>query len=181
MNRKICVVLSIMAILVLAVGSYAADMGGMKSSGMMSSSSTTGNQIFKASDLIGADVKNMQGQDLGKINDLAVNSRGNVTFAVISHGGALGLGSKLVPVPMSALQIEQNGKIARVDISKDKFDSAPSFTSANWPDMSNQKWMQDTYRYYGVSPAFEGRTGGTMPSEKMAPGSSQAPADSSHY
>ncbi len=168
MKRNTLLVLSLVVLAIFAATVYAADMSGTSSSSAMSSasSSTAANQVFKASDLIGADVRNMQGENLGKISDLAINQKGNIAFAVISHGGALGIGAKYIPVPITALQIEQNGKLARLDISKEKLDSAPSFTANNWPDMSNKKWTEDTYRYYGVSPTFEGGTSG-MPQDMM--------------
>lgn len=161
MKRNIVFALSLVVLTLFAAGTFAAE--------MTQGSSMTGNQVFKASDLIGADVKNMQGESLGKINDLAINPSGNIAFAVISRGGMLGVGNKYIPVPISALQIEQNGKVARLDISKEKLDSAPSFTSNNWPDMSNKKWTEDTYRYYGVSPTFESGTSHEMMHEKAAP------------
>lgn len=160
MRKVITAVLSLTLIVFFAAGAYAADMGGTKATDPMAA---TGSQVFKASNLIGTDVKNVQGEDLGKISDLAINPQGNVVFAVISHGGTLGVGAKMVPVPFVALRIEPSGKLARLDISKQKLDTAPSFTSSNWQDTMNKQWTEDTYKYYGVSPYWKEGTSGMHP------------------
>ena len=105
-----------------------------------------------AGDIIGATVKNLQGDTLGKITDLSI-SNDRVTFAVISHGGVIGVGDKLVLVPMNALSIKDN-KNATLDISKDKFATAPKFEKSS-ADFSNRQWTDDTYKFYGVQPYWD--------------------------
>lgn len=141
--KKFSIVIMISLMIALfALGSYAAE-------------KMTGTQVFKASDLIGANVKNVQGEDLGKISDLAISSQGQVVFAALSHGGMLGMGSKLIAVPITALKFEESGKIARLDISTEKLATAPNFSKDSWPDMTNTKWTDDTYRFYGVRPHWK--------------------------
>jgi sporulation protein YlmC with PRC-barrel domain len=153
--KKISIIISLMILGIFISGSFvAAEMGAMK---------MTSSQAFKATDLIGADVRNMQGESLGSIKDLAINSRGNVVFAVISRG----LSGKLIPVPASVLKIEENGKIVRLDITAEKLESAPSFTSSTWPDMANRQWAEDTYKYYGVSPTWKEHEPGMEPAKEM--------------
>ncbi len=108
-----------------------------------------------ASNLIGTTVKNLQGETLGKITDLTL-SNDRVTFAIISHGGVLGIGDKLIPVPMNALTITDN-KNATLDISKDKLATAPNYekNSKKWPDFSNRQYSEDVCRFYGVQPYWK--------------------------
>lgn len=148
MKRTLFVTMIVLMGLFFAVGSYAADVG--------SKAMTPGNEVFRASHLIGAEVKNLQGERLGKITDLTIDSRGNTLFAVISPAAMPMLSSKLIPVPINALQFENEGKTALLDITKEKLQSAPHFTKNEWPDMTNERWTEDTYRYYGVSPSWKG-------------------------
>lgn len=61
--------------------------------------------ISRATKIIGTDVKNMKGEDLGDIKDLVLNPmRGNVVYVVVSYGGLLGMGDKLFAIPWSALR-----------------------------------------------------------------------------
>lgn len=150
------IVINMIALVLILSGAFAADM-------MTRERSAT---TQWASNLIGTTVKNLQGETLGKITDLTI-SNDRVTFAVISHGGVLGIGDKLIPVPMNALTITDN-KNATLDISKEKLAAAPNFekNSEKWPDFSNRKWTEDTYRFYGVQPYWEKRGMEHMEKEK---------------
>jgi sporulation protein YlmC with PRC-barrel domain len=53
-----------------------------------------------ASRLIGASVKNKEGESLGKIDELVIDPQDyTIKAAVLSVGGVLGLGAKLVAIP----------------------------------------------------------------------------------
>jgi sporulation protein YlmC with PRC-barrel domain len=61
---------------------------------------------WRSSTLVGADVYNHDGQTIGTIDNLLVTSNGQVSHAIISVGGFLGVGSKLVEVPFDRLQFK---------------------------------------------------------------------------
>ncbi len=65
---------------------------------------------WRSTQLVGATVYSDKGQDqdIGTINDLIVGSDGKITEAVISVGGFLGIGSKLVGVPYDQLRFEES-------------------------------------------------------------------------
>ena len=57
-----------------------------------------------ANTLIGNDVYNGKGEDLGDIKEIMLDTRtGRVAYAVLSFGGFLGMGEKLFAVPWSCL------------------------------------------------------------------------------
>ncbi len=62
---------------------------------------------WRASQILGATVYSDQHQGIGGINDLIIDPDGKVKEAVISVGGFLGIGSKLVGVPYDQLHFEQ--------------------------------------------------------------------------
>ena len=53
---------------------------------------------LRASKVIGSDVVNEKKETIGKIDDLLISTDAHDVFAVISAGGFLGIGSKLVGV-----------------------------------------------------------------------------------
>ena len=59
---------------------------------------------WRGSELVGATVYNDRGADIGTVNDLLVSGDGTVSNAVLSVGGFLGIGSKLVEVPFKNLK-----------------------------------------------------------------------------
>lgn len=106
---------------------------------------------YKASKWIGTKVENRQGENLGKIEDLVLNSKGQVDFVILSHGGALGIGEKYTAVPFRSFS-RKDDKTLVLNISKEKMADAPNFDKDNWPDMTNRKWSEHVYRYYGQKP-----------------------------
>src|SRR5919197_3144866 len=57
-----------------------------------------------ASKLIGASVRNSQGESLGKIDELVIDPHdARIKAAVVSVGGVLGLGAKNVAIPWEKL------------------------------------------------------------------------------
>src|SRR5947209_8985482 len=73
---------------------------------------------WSSSRIVGATVYNDTDQSIGTVDDLIVGQDGKISAAVISVGGFLGIGSKLVKVPYDQLRFEER---------------KPSETSANVP------------------------------------------------
>jgi hypothetical protein len=61
---------------------------------------------WRGTQIIGATVYNEDNQSIGTIDDLLVGNDGRVTAAVLSVGGFLGIGSKLIKVPYEKLRFE---------------------------------------------------------------------------
>lgn len=59
---------------------------------------------WRSSELVGATVYNDEGKSIGTISDLLIGSDGQVSQVVLSVGGFLGIGSKLVAEPFSKLK-----------------------------------------------------------------------------
>jgi hypothetical protein len=59
---------------------------------------------YRASKVIGSSVANDANETIGKIDDLLVSSDGKDPYAVLSIGGFLGMGSRLVAVPYDSLK-----------------------------------------------------------------------------
>ena len=91
----------------------------------------------KASKLIGMKVKNRQDEDLGKISELVVDYQsGKIAYAVLSSGGILGLGNKMVAVPFQAFTLKPGEKALVLDLNKQQLSQAAGFTDQNWPDLN---------------------------------------------
>ena len=64
------------------------------------------NGEWRTSKLVGAAIFNSNGDNLGTIDDLLTDDSGKISQAVISTGGVLGMGGKLVEVPFDQLKFE---------------------------------------------------------------------------
>lgn len=112
---------------------------------------TTDTRFLSATTLIGDEVRNRQDQDLGKIEDLMIDTRaGRVEYAVLSFGGLMGIGDKLFAVPMAALKLDEKEKCFVLDKPKDELKNAPGFDKNDWPDTASAVWQQKVHTYYGV-------------------------------
>ncbi|HET8996422.1 MAG TPA: PRC-barrel domain-containing protein, partial [Acetobacteraceae bacterium] len=70
---------------------------------------TTADNQLRAGKLVGASVYNDKNQSVGSINDILLSQdQDKAQTAVISVGGFLGMGSKLVSVPFEKLKIEKD-------------------------------------------------------------------------
>lgn len=65
---------------------------------------TAGAPTNRASRIIGANVLNERNETVGEIEDLIINASGTPPMAVLSVGGFLGIGARLVAVPLSELR-----------------------------------------------------------------------------
>jgi sporulation protein YlmC with PRC-barrel domain len=84
---------------------------------------------YRASKLVGAAVKNSAGDSIGKIDDLIVSRNDKVLYAVLSVGGFLGIGSKLVAVPYTSLVIDQKNLVLPTG-TKEQLKALPEFKYA---------------------------------------------------
>lgn len=112
-------------------------------------------EVSRASKIIGTDVKNPKGENLGGIKDLVLDPEsGQVVYAVVSYGGVLGMGSKLFAIPWSVLRWTRDKDYYVLDMDKEALKKAPGFDKKHWPDSSN-KWEQQREQinqFYRVNP-----------------------------
>lgn len=82
---------------------------------------------IRASRVIGTDVKDVQGNVLGKIEDVVLDKTDNaVMFAVVGFGGMLGIGAKYHPLPWSVLDYDEAEQAYVVPYTKEQLRGAPS-------------------------------------------------------
>lgn len=79
----------------------------------------------RASKLIGEDVVNESNEKVGSIDDLIL-TQDNQVQAIVSVGGFLGMGERLVAVPMDQLQMRNDQFIMR-DATKQSLQRRPEF------------------------------------------------------
>ncbi len=122
-------------------------------------------RIQKASDLIGKPVVNPQGENLGEVQDLAIDPDhdSHVAYAVLSFGGFLGMGEKWFAIPMSSLTLPADAKHFVLAVEKDRLKTAASFDKERWPKMGDLAWATDVHKFYGQRPYWTTREGDSSP------------------
>ena len=85
---------------------------------------------YRTSKVVGSTVVNESNETVGTIDDLIVTPNEKVPFAVLSVGGFLGIGSKYVVVPYSALKV-QDKQMVLPGATKESLKSLPEFKYSN--------------------------------------------------
>lgn len=104
---------------------------------------------LSATSIEGNKVVNHHGEDIGKIEDLMIDtSKGRIDYAVLSFGGIMGIGDKLFAVPMDRISINTKDKCCVFSVEKDRLENAPGFDKENWPDTADIRWQNSIADYY---------------------------------
>jgi sporulation protein YlmC with PRC-barrel domain len=106
-------------------------------------------QGLRASKIIDAVVKNDRGEEVGEVDDLIMSRNGKVKKVILSVGGFLKIGEKLVAVPLRSLQITERGDIL-YNITKEEIEKHPRF---NYKEELPYEDYYSSYR--NPSPPFQ--------------------------
>ena len=107
------------------------------------------NRPYEVTEIVGTRVRDPQGEEVGKIDDLVFDTEGRISFAIVGYGGFLGMGQKLVAVPVNSLSYGEEPRHFVLNTSREKIQSAPLFSSKALDD---PEWTKDVYRYFGQQP-----------------------------
>ena len=86
---------------------------------------------YRVSRVVGKPVYNETGEKIGIIDDLIVRPDDRVMFGVVSVGGFLGIGDRLIAVPYRAFSMDTDGKLLLAGITKEDLKNAPAFRYAS--------------------------------------------------
>lgn len=96
--------------------------------------------LIAADKVKGADVYNLEGEKLGKIEDTMIDKvSGRAIYAVLSFGGFLGIGDDYYPLPWSTLRYDTSRGGYVVNLDKERMKGAPSYKSND----ADFKWTPD--------------------------------------
>ena len=106
--------------------------------------------ILSASSLNSDIVKNAQGENLGDIKDIMIDTEnGQVQYYVLSFGGFMGLGDKLFAIPPQAIRVDTEDECVVLNATKEQLENAPGFDKDNWPNMADEALRSQIYGHYG--------------------------------
>ncbi|MET4700457.1 sporulation protein YlmC with PRC-barrel domain [Constrictibacter sp. MBR-5] len=82
---------------------------------------------MRADQILGRDIVNLRGNEVGDVEDIVMSRDGDALFAVISVGGFLGIGDKDVVVPFSELRMGDDNMILMSQKSEDGLRDMPAY------------------------------------------------------
>ncbi len=115
--------------------------------------------VQQASELIGVPVKNLQGEELGRVENFMVDVlAGRIVTVIVSTGGYIGMEGELSAVPPTALRFNPDHDILQLDASREMLAGLPHFKAGEWPDFSQPGYAGGIYRAYNVETWFSPTT-----------------------
>ena len=107
-----------------ADGTMSPGSGSMSGTGLMRGEGSP--YQLRASDLLGMDVINSSGEDIGEIDDLTVGEDGSIE-AVLALGGVLGMGEKMVTISYDNMQFDEEREHLIVNITEEELENMDEF------------------------------------------------------
>ncbi|HVW53558.1 MULTISPECIES: PRC-barrel domain-containing protein [unclassified Trinickia] len=112
-----------------------------------------GPDVMAASTLDGDKILSTDGDEVGKVKDIMLDVQtGRIAYVVMSSGGFLGIGDKLMAIPWSALTLDTTRKCFLLALSSERIRNAPGFDKQHWPSMADATWATSIHQYYGREP-----------------------------
>lgn len=94
-------------------------------------------RLISSAKVEGTPVVGRNGEHLGKIESFMVDKyTGRVAFAVLSFGGAFGVGEHLFPLPWSILVYDESKDGYVLNLTKEQLERAPKFKRSDAPEFS---------------------------------------------
>jgi sporulation protein YlmC with PRC-barrel domain len=106
-----------------------------------------------ANDVRGREVKDKDGNGIGKVADLLIDDREQkVRFLLVEHGGFLGFGEKKTLIPVDAITKITEHEVL-LDQTRERVAGAPGYD----PDLADDRpYHSGIYSYYGYGPYWGG-------------------------
>jgi len=102
--------------------------------------------VLTATSIIGDSVVNKQGEKIGKIKDIMLNTKdGRIQYLIIEFGGFMGFGEKLFAIPFAALKLDAGNVDFVLNIEKEFLEKAPGFDINHWPETNSHYFDVNTY------------------------------------
>jgi len=106
-------------------------------------------RMISSEDVQGTKVYGLDGKQIGEIDHLMIDkASGQVTYAVMSFGGFLGLGHSHYPLPWRALNYDVSLGGYRTSVTEQQLQDAPAFSDDSWVD---REWERRVQQHYGTT------------------------------
>jgi len=148
-NGKKLIAAAVIASFGMALSAPALAQNQAKVPAARSSTGDSTSRDMRASKLLGMDVKNAQGDKLGKIEDVVVDiDNERAAYVVLSSGGALGVGDRMVAVPAAAFKVggEKEGII--LNATAEQLKKAPEYNEKKQANFSRDSYRSEVDRHF---------------------------------
>lgn len=97
---------------------------------------------------VGAEVRNLQDDHLGDIEDVVLSEEGSIEYVLLSRGGFFGLGQEHVPVKWESLQAVPTLDTFVLDVPEDVIEQAPQIDREAFADLQTYNQRREEVDSY---------------------------------
>lgn len=106
-------------------------------------------RLMRADLMIGSDVRNTKDELLGEIEDIVLDpANSTITYVLVSRGGFLGWGGKLVAMRWGDLRATSDHEIYVLDVPASALDAAPVVDRRNFGQTANENWQRKLNQFW---------------------------------
>jgi len=98
--------------------------------------------LIASTKICGATVTATDGTAIGTVTDFMIDHEaGGIAYAVLAHGGMLGVGEKLFAVPWAAFAVDPLAGSLHLDVTTQALDNAAGIDKDAWPTHPPEDWL----------------------------------------
>lgn len=119
--------------------------------------------LLKIGEILGMNIRDKQGELLGKVDDLIVDPRsGRIRYVATTRRGVSGAEDRLSAIPWDVLRLcrEKNGDrdyAFVLPLAKHSLEKAPTFDRDHWPGTADDRWGREIDQFYDQRLPWTGR------------------------
>lgn len=105
--------------------------------------------LMRAKILIGAEIRNLKDQGLGKIEDIVLDpDKRGIRYVLVSRGGFLGIGETWVATRWSDLRATEDHQLYVLDVAPKALDDAPRVERQTFAKTADPEWQRSLDQYW---------------------------------
>lgn len=109
-------------------------------------------KFCRSKDLVGADIKDAQGNKLGDIDEILINPQNGETFASVAVEN-----DRYAVIPIQALHVTPDHGLFRnanvtLNATKQSLQSGPTLAKNEWRNLDRSDFTQRVYSHYNLEP-----------------------------
>jgi len=90
-------------------------------------------------DIKGMNVKNQNGEEVGEVDKVVVNTHTNKLYAVVSVGGVLGIGDKMIPMELERMELRDDELIMSTSMTEDQLKNTQTYNESQYMELKDDQ------------------------------------------
>src|SRR5690606_30602456 len=105
--------------------------------------------VLRPRDQVGIEIRNAEDEHLGEIDGVTLDPMsGRIAYVLVEHGGFLGIGNSLFPVPWRAVTWVPGAEALLLDVTEEQLENGPRDIEDETTAQQRRAWLLSVHSYY---------------------------------